>query len=227
MKIKDLFFDKVGLEIGGPSPVFKGDGICPIYPYAKIVDGCNFSEQTIWEGSLKEGLYYNYGEKIGQQWICDVVELESKIVPNSYDFVISSNNIEHVANPLKAIQQCLNVMKNFGILLLVVPIKTNNFDHNRTVTSFDHLKEDFENNIKEDDLTHLDEILKLHDLALDPPAGTLEQFRERSLKNYQNRALHQHVFDMNLLVEIFNFFNLNILFQKDLGNENLIIGQKR
>ena len=36
-----------------------------------------------------------------------------------------------------------------------------NFDHNRDFTTYDHLLKDYKNNIKEDDLFHLDEVLDI------------------------------------------------------------------
>lgn len=42
----------------------------------------------------------------------------------------------------------------------------------------------------------------LHDLKRDKPAGTLTQFRERSLLNLDNRGLHHHIFDAPLIDEI-------------------------
>jgi hypothetical protein len=37
---------------------------------------------------------------------------------------------------------------------------------------------------------------------MDPPAGDLEHFRQRSLKNFQNRTLHHHVFDVQLIEQM-------------------------
>ncbi len=54
---------------------------------------------------------------------------------------------------------------------------------------------DWQNKTTEDDLFHLPEILERHDLSRDPLAGSLEQFRARSLDNFNNRCLHHHVFD--------------------------------
>jgi hypothetical protein len=54
-------------------------------------------------------------------------------------------------------------LKNNGILLFVLPQKEGTFDHKRSVTTIKHLIEDFENDIDEDYLSHLPEILKLHD----------------------------------------------------------------
>jgi len=54
---------------------------------------------------------------------------------------------------------------------------------------------DYANNVGEDDLTHLPEILALHDLSRDEAAGTPEQFHQRCLDNISKRAIHHHVFD--------------------------------
>ena len=71
--------------------------------------------------------------------------------------------------------------------------------------------DDFTRDVGEDDLTHLDEILALHDLRKDPPAGDLKHFRERSLKNFQNRTLHHHVFDVALIEEMLDHLGFEIL----------------
>jgi len=58
-----------------------------------------------------------------------------------------------------------------------------------------HMMDDFRNGTGDDDLTHLPEILALHDMERDPAAGSKEQFRQRCLQNHSNRAIHHHVFD--------------------------------
>jgi hypothetical protein len=63
---------------------------------------------------------------------------------------------------------------------------------------------DYKNQIGEDDLTHVNEILELHDLSKDLPAGTPEQFRVRSLNNAAVRALHHHVFSLSSALELLN-----------------------
>lgn len=223
--INQLFANKSGLEIGGPSGIFRNGGFIPLYKIVKELDGCNFSNTTIWEGNIESGRNYNYGKnKKGIQYISEATDL-SLITNSKYEFVISSNCLEHVANPLKAIEEWIRVLKSGGLLLLVLPNKEYCFDHNRPITEFSHLLKDYQNNITENDLTHLDEILELHDLEMDKPAGSLEQFRERSLNNFENRALHQHVFDLTNLKEIFNYFKLEILLTHE-GREYIILGKK-
>jgi SAM-dependent methyltransferase len=203
---------KCGLEIGGPSRIFQNNDILPIYSIVARLDGCNFAEKTFWEGNIKEGLTYRYHKKRkeGYQFICDAVDLTG-IASGSYDFIIASHVIEHIANPIKAIWEWLRVLEDTGILLLVVPHRDGTFDHNRPVTPLNHLIDDFKKNIKEDDLTHLPEILELHDLTLDPLAGDYESFKKRSGNNYDNRCLHHHVFNTKLVVEIFDYLGLQVL----------------
>ena len=201
---------KYGLEIGGPSNFFRE--ILPIYSIIRGLDGCNYGKITIWEGNIKEGQTYEYhpNKKKGYQFICDAVDL--KFIPSlSYDFILASHVIEHIANPIKALLEWLRILKENGILLLVVPHRDGTFDHNRPITTLKHLLDDFEKNIKEDDLTHLPEILELHDLTLDPQAGDFDAFKKRSLDNFNNRCLHHHIFDTKLVVEIFDYLGLQVL----------------
>lgn len=206
-----LLLGKKGLEIGGPSDIFRRKDELPIYPIIKQLDGCNFSPKTIWEGEIKQGHTYIYHNKNkpGYQFICEASEL-STIPSETYDFVLSSHSIEHIANPLKAITNWLKVLKKGGALLMVVPNKENTFDHRRPVTTLHHLIEDFNNDVDEHDLTHLPEILQLHDLARDPQAGSFSDFEKRSYQNYENRCLHHHVFDAGLVINLYSYFNIQI-----------------
>ena len=96
-------------------------------------------------------------------------------------------------------------------MLLIVPHKDGTFDHKRPVTSIEHLLADFQQGVKEDDLTHLQEILELHDLSRDPGAGTFAAFKARSEQNIQNRCLHHHVFDSTLVVRVADHIGLKVL----------------
>ncbi|MDP4283957.1 MAG: methyltransferase domain-containing protein [Bacteroidota bacterium] len=205
-----LIKDKSGLEIGGPSGIFSPNNYLPLYSFVRSLDGVNFSNKTIWEGNLEQGNNYVYNGKTGFQFIAEGTDLY-KIKDETYDFVLSSNNLEHIANPIKSLLEWKRIIKTGGILILVLPRKESNFDHGRTITTFQHIKEDFENNITENDLTHLDEILQLHDLKRDPYAGSYETFKKRSLNNLQERSLHHHVFDIELLKQMINFIGMNVI----------------
>jgi hypothetical protein len=98
-----------------------------------------------------------------------------------------------------------------GVLVLVLPHKEGTFDHQRPVTSLAHLIADWESGTTDEDLTHLPEILALHDLGRDPAAGDHMSFAARSQRNAENRCLHHHVFDTNLVVELIAHIGLQIV----------------
>lgn len=185
--------NKRGLEIGGPSEVFRRRQPLELYRSVGTLDNCDFSRSTVW-AEQQDSYTFDVEKNPGKSIFCDGSDLVS-VQDGSYDFVLSSHNLEHFANPVKALKEWRRVLRPSGALVLVLPNYKRTFDHRREPTSVDHMIEDFDRNTGEDDLTHLTEILEKHDLNRDPAAGSLEQFRQRSLDNFSNRCLHHHVFD--------------------------------
>jgi SAM-dependent methyltransferase len=200
---------KSGLEIGGPSWAFSKQGFLPVYSVIENLDGCNFSSNTVWEGNISEGKNYRFDQKTGYQYISDGTDL-SFIKSEHYDFILSSHSIEHFANPLKAIFEWKRVLKMNGLLIMIVPHKDNTFDHNRPITTLDHLVADYKNGTSEHDSTHFEEILSLHDLSMDPGGKDIIFFKERTLKNFENRCIHHHVFNTRLAVEMVDYAGFQI-----------------
>ena len=226
-KIQACLRAKDGLEIGGPSRFFRKFGIISAYPAIKSLDGVNFGAKTIWEGDLKRGQHYRWeGAKPGFQYITDGTDL-SEIENGRYDFVLSCNSLEHMANPIRALREWARVIKPGGHLLLVLPNKMNNFDHRRATTTFSHLLDDYHNQVTEEDLSHLDEILKFHDLSRDPRAGSFADFKKRSEANVDNRCLHHHVYSLDLLRELLGHINFEVLALGEMKSDIYIFGQKR
>jgi SAM-dependent methyltransferase len=206
-----LLASKVGLEIGGPSSVFSRRGLFPVYAVVGGLDNCNFSPNTLWKGAIREGSTFRYDKEHapGHQYILEASDL-AVIPSNTYDFVLSSHTLEHTANPLRALQEWLRVLKAHGLLVLVLPHKDGTFDHRRPVTPLEHIIEDFERGTTEEDLTHLPEILALHDLSRDPEAGDFAAFKVRSEGNVENRCLHHHVFDSEAVVRLIDHLGLEL-----------------
>lgn len=228
-KHKIKFINKTALEIGGPSSIFGNKNIFPIYDVLNVVDGCNYNVDTVWEGQIIEGLgNYKYSNSFnGTQYVCEASDL-SNLPNHSYDIILSCHSLEHIANPLKALEGWMRVLKPNGYILLILPHPKFTFDHKRPVTSFVHLLDDYNNNIDETNLSCLDEVLALHDLERDPLGPkTFEEFKKRSLDNYKNRCLHQHVFSIDLVEEMFQFSNIKLLESEFVRSCNLIfLGQK-
>ncbi len=199
-----------GLEIGGPSFAFSAKGFLPVYSVIESLDGCNFSTDTVWEGKLAAGETYKFDNKTGHQYIADAADL-SNLPAKSYDFILSCHSLEHLANPIKALETWIGLLKEDGHLILIVPHKDNTFDHNRPVTSLSHLKEDYHQKTTEQDNTHFEEIINLHDLSRDAGVETLDELKIRTSKNMDNRCVHHHVFNTPLIAELTDHLGLKIL----------------
>jgi SAM-dependent methyltransferase len=210
--VVSLVGGRSGLEVGGPSAVFGGRrGILPVYPEVGGLDNCNFSSQTVWKAHVEGATFvYEAGRAPGQQYIAEASDL-SVIPAARYGFLLSSHALEHCANPIKALGEWLRVIEEGGALVLLLPHREGTFDHRRPVTPLEHLVADAAAGVGEDDMTHLDEILALHDLALDPGGGTPEQFRLRSMRNVENRCFHQHVFDTRAAVKLLDHLGVQLL----------------
>ena len=228
--LKSKFINQNGLEIGGPSFAFTEKGFLPLYSVVGNLDGCNFSNQTVWEGEIKSGLNYKYGVRTGTQFILDGGSL-MEIADNSYDFVLSCHSLEHMANPIKALAEWKRIIKDNSYVLLILPHKDNTFDRNRPITHMDHLINDLENNTLENDVTHFQEVLSLHDLSLDTGIKDMEALRLRTSENYNNRCVHHHVFNTPMVAQMvdyagfkiceiqhFNPFHIIFLLKKPNGN---------
>lgn len=185
-----------GLEIGGPSKMLTDDGPVPVYDVLASLDNCLYSNRTIWTGEVHTGdtFFYQAGKQPGRQIVCEGTDLRP-IEDSSYECVLACHCLEHIANPLSALAEWKRMLKKDGLLLLILPHKDGTFDWKRPTTTLDHIIEDYERAVGEEDLTHLQEILQLHDLSRDHDAGTKEEFRKRCETNHIHRAMHHHVFD--------------------------------
>ena len=203
---------KRGLEIGGPSALLARTGDFPIYDVLESLDNCVYSGNTIWTGKLSAGntFVYDPGKRPGIQFICDATDL-GEIRSSQYDCILACHCLEHVANPLRALLEWKRVLKRDGFLLLVLPHKDGTFDWRRPTTSLAHMVEDHKNAVGEDDLTHLSEIVELHDLSLDAALTSAEEFRQRCLANHTNRAMHHHVFDTKTALEILDHAGFRLI----------------
>lgn len=216
--LKDIANDKVGVEIGGPSST----GTI-IYKNARNMDNVIFSKNTVWSNHTDD---YNYYEnKKGIVIVNDAVNI-SRVENEMYDFCFSSHSLEHIANPLKAINEWLRIIRKSGYVIIIVPEKSCCFDHKRNYSEFSVLLTQYEKNVGEDDLSTLPEILKNHDLSMDAPAGDLGTFTQRSLDNFNNRCLHHYVYSDELLMEICDFFKCKFVYKETQGLDRWFIMQK-
>lgn len=188
------------LEVGGPSAVFRAGGLVPVYPTAATVDGVQWADDTIWHGEQR-GSYAPDGARTGDVHIVDGGTLEG-LPDDRYDAIVSSHVIEHLANPLRALEAWRRVTRPGGAIVLVAPHMEGTFDHRRPVTPLAHMVEDHEQGTDEDDLTHLEETLALHDRSRDAEGDDFEAWARLRRENLEHRVLHHHVFSTPSLVAL-------------------------
>jgi SAM-dependent methyltransferase len=217
--LKTITNDKYGVEIGGPS-TYTGN---IIYENVGSIDNVIFSKVTTWSKHDEEYNYYQ--NKKGKVIINDAVNI-SLVQNEYYDFCFSSHSLEHIANPLKAISEWLRIIKKNGYIIIVVPEKSMCFDHKRKYTNLSTLITQYEKNVDENDLSTLPDILRNHDLSMDPPAGDLVSFTIRSLDNFNNRCLHHYVYSDELLIEICKYFNCEFIYNETQGLNRWFIMKK-
>lgn len=223
--IKSSLSGKYGIDIGGPSDVFSFRNILPLYCDAERVDIMNYSDDTVW--STRQNKFFNKNESLskGEFFAMEAGDL-SESLGMKYDFVVSSHCLEHIANPILALKGWRSKLNEDGDLIVVVPCASDTFDWKRPITTLDHLISDYERNISEDDTTHFDEVLDLHDLELDYDAKDRSTFEERVKNNFYNRCLHHHTFDLDSITRLIKYCSFQVIFAQRY-DPHLIIWAKK
>ena len=198
----------VALEIGGPSGVFAPWRPWPLYDRLAHVDLANYAERTLWDGATQ--MVLPGGAQVGRRFVAEAGRL-AEVADASYDFVLASHVLEHVANPLRALAEWARVLRSDGRLVLVLPHRDATFDHRRPVTPLAHFRDDERQGVGEDDRTHEDEVLALHDLGRDPDAGDREHFEARIRDNVRWRSMHHHVFDTDAAIRLVDAAGFGIM----------------
>jgi SAM-dependent methyltransferase len=76
--------------------------------------------------------------------IVDSAETLATLADNSQDFVIANHVIEHLQNPLAALENFLRVLKPNGIVFMAVPDKRYTFDRRRAITPLPDIIRDYQ-----------------------------------------------------------------------------------
>ena len=218
------FVGKEGIEIGGPSRSLSANGLFPVYPLVASLDNCTFGDVTVWEGRIQEGHTFRFAadKAAGMQYLCEATDMKC-CQSAVYDFVLASHVLEHIANPILALYEWKRLLRGSGVLILLLPERMGTFDHRRPVTTMTHLIDDFTTSKAEGDLTHLPEILALHDRARDPDSGDAESFRMRSQENFHNRCLHHHVFDLPLAKTLADYVGLKVVATETIRPHHILL----
>jgi SAM-dependent methyltransferase len=213
------FTGAAALEPGGPSALFSENGLVPVYPRLGALDTLDYAERTLWSDApqARDASV----TAVRSRLIGEAGRLED-VPDDSYDAVLASHVLEHLANPLGALSEWARVVRPGGHVLLIVPHRDGTFDHRRPATSLEHMREDAERDTGEDDLTHFDEVLDLHDLELDPGAPDRQTFERRCRENASTRGMHHHVFVSRTVAEVCAGAGLEVLMLRPKEPFNIV-----
>ena len=199
-----------GLEIGGPSALFGAQGVLPLYPKLESVDCVQWATTTFWHELDPSAGFAPEGHRTGELYILDDVALAT-LPAEHYDIVFSSHVIEHIANPLGALAAWRRITVSGGYVLIVAPHMAGTFDRRRALTPLEHMVADYEQMVGEDDLTHVDEAIALHDRRRDIFPFDADQLAAQFRDNANTRFLHHHTFTTLSLGALLGHAGLEVL----------------
>lgn len=131
---------------------------------------------------------------------------------DTFSYVASEHVLEHLANPIAAIEEWKRVLKPGGRILIWLPHRDRTFDRERPRTLLSHLEEDYRSSTKDDDRAHLDEWKALViERGLAPHYGAIPLEEHPA-----NGILHHHVWITEDVCELLRSRDLKILESFDL-----------
>ncbi|MCB0358078.1 MAG: glycosyltransferase [Bdellovibrionales bacterium] len=181
----------IGLEIGAlHRPMVRHDDMTVVH-----VDRLTTAE-------LRKHYPELEGQPLVEPDIIDDAETLATVEGESYDFVIAAHVIEHMKNPLGALETWWRVLKPGGLLYLIVPDKRETFDKPRVRTLLEHIILDYRQPSAARDFEHFLDF-SIHAQG-SSGSQALADARELASKDY---SIHFHVFtpeDIEVLIDYFS-----------------------
>ena len=123
----------------------------------------------------------------------------------SYNFLIAAHVIEHMKNPLRALNEWCRVVRPGGLIYLIAPDKRATFDINRVRTSLEHIVLDYILPSADRDYEHyLDFALRVHHKS---GIEALDEADDLLRRDY---SIHFHVFMPIDVLNLINWFSENV-----------------
>lgn len=118
----------------------------------------------------------------------------------SQDFLIANQVVEHLENPLLALENMLRVLKEGGFLFISLPDKRYTFDCDRPLTDFAHVLKDYREGPAISRKHHYREWVRLVEKITEDEK--VEQ-RAEELENVHKYAIHFHAWTQFEMFEMF------------------------
>ncbi|MDP4147904.1 MAG: methyltransferase domain-containing protein [Bacteroidota bacterium] len=162
----------------------------------------------LFDHSLISSPYHNHHTYARHEYVkCKYLtgmEVMVGIPDRSLDFIIASHVIEHLRNPLQAMETAWTRLKPEGKLVLMVPHRDLTFDKNRDITSLEHIVLDYERPLKERDFMHFYDFYENAFVAPNPFEKAVEMF------NSDASDIHYHTWNEGSFLEMVQYFSDHI-----------------
>lgn len=114
------------------------------------------------------------------------------------DFVVANHVIEHVACPIAMIEDMFFITRPEGRIAIAAPDKRYTFDKERSLTSFEHLEEEYKNGVDEvDDEHYMDFLRHVAKHVFEEPGRDIKG----DIAWVRARREHAHVWDSNSFLD--------------------------
>tara|TARA_B110000263_G_C15213232_1_gene466273 strand:- start:63 stop:836 length:774 start_codon:yes stop_codon:yes gene_type:complete len=201
-----------GLEIGAMHHPAKLDSSCKV-EYCDVISAADAVKHFPEVGKVK---FVEVDHLINLDTQC-----LSSFRDSTYDFVIMNHVIEHIANPIRVIEDTFRILCPSGKLVLGVPDKRFNYDSARDLTSFNHFWREYQDQVTAVEDDHYLDFLR----AVHPATLALREKIQIHLDHARERREHAHVWDSSsfkkFFVECLNRLEINAnCVYEHTGNEN-------
>jgi predicted SAM-dependent methyltransferase len=138
--------------------------------------------------------------------VVDEAETLGKFEDESLDFVIVNHVIEHVEDPVQALQTFLRVLRPGGILFITLPDARHNFDARRELTTVEHVLRDHREGPEVSRREHYEEWAHIIEGAVEPAdiAKRADEFAAAGTRN------HFHVWRLGTFLALLTALELPV-----------------
>ena len=137
---------------------------------------------------------------------------------NFFDFLISSHCLEHCTDTLKVLYEWKRIVRQGGILFIILPHGERTFDKGRTLTNLAHHIEDYQNKVDESDSSHWKEF---EHFSIPQYNHIWQEEARRNDGSWdfewiaKKGHLHYHVWTQNEMIDILKHIGCRILVVMD------------
>ena len=139
--------------------------------------------------------------------IQDDGQVLGKLGDSSQDFIIANHVIEHMSDPIRALENWSRVLKVGGRLFMAVPDMEQTFDKNRTLTDLQHLVEDYEDPSPDRDFEAFLEFATEVSAKIVGACSLEDSAKHAELMWKEQYSIHYHVWNQETFREMLEFLS--------------------